>query len=366
MESIIARPRTRSSAKEKTQTMSAKKISANGNNVAVQAKSKRNTPLGVIKLARLHTLESLLCVYPAIWGACLSAGSHQKVFTPSSFLSVLFANWISMTIAHMAFCTFNDIVDRNFDGKVERTKVRPLPAGMISLRSAIIAFIVEMGLTVYISYATLGFDGALVCAPVWIASTIYPFMKRVVQWPQLVLGPIIGMAVFPGWVSVAGNLDTLRDAVPMFLATSAWVVYFDTIYATQDTNDDKKIGVKSLAVLFHNHMHQFLGFLGSIQIALLSFTARKANMSALFWSLGVCVWGLNIPFHLLSLDTKNPKTGGKVFLMNILLGLWITIVCVIELWTTTVMHLDVNDFLLKTVVHNITLTAQNIRSSVAF
>ncbi|KAF3905060.1 hypothetical protein AA313_de0207203 [Arthrobotrys entomopaga] len=336
------------------------------NSNSVKLKSKRNTTLGVIKLARLHTLESLLCVYPAIWGACLSAGRHKKSFTIASFLNVLFANWVSMTIAHMTFCTFNDIVDRNFDGKVERTKIRPLPAGMITVRNAVIAFIVEMGLTVYISYRTLGYDGALVCVPVWILSTIYPFMKRVVQCPQLILGPIIGMAVLPGWVSVIGNLDTIGDAIPMVLAVSAWVVYFDTIYATQDTNDDKKIGVKSLAVLLHNHMHQFLGFLGSIQIALLSFTARKANMSALFWSLGVFVWGMNIPLQLLALDVKQPKTGGKVFLMNILLGLWITLVAIAELWTTTVLHLDVNVLLRQVVVQNITATAQNIRSTVAF
>ncbi|KAF3935162.1 hypothetical protein ABW20_dc0107262 [Dactylellina cionopaga] len=223
-----------------------------------------------------------------------------------------------------------------------------------------------MGLTIYISYRTLGYEGALVCAPVWILSTIYPFMKRIVQWPQLVLGPIIGMAVLPGWVSVTGNLDTLQEAVPMVLAVSAWVVYFDTIYATQDMNDDKKIGVKSLAVLLQNKMHQFLGFLGAIQIALLSFTAQKANMSAVFWCLGVFVWGLNIPVQLFFLDLKKPKTGGKVFLMNILLGLWITVVAIVELWTTTVMHLDVNEFLRQVVVQNITATAQNLRSSAEF
>ncbi|KAK6544878.1 hypothetical protein TWF694_001557 [Orbilia ellipsospora] len=346
--------------------MPVKRNQATANSDPANLKNKRNTTLGVIKLARLHTLESLLCVYPAIWGACLGAGRHHKSFTIASFLGIIFANWISMTIAHMTFCTFNDIVDRNFDGKVERTKVRPLPAGIITVRAAVIAFIMEMALTVYISHKTLGYEGALVCTPVWILSTIYPFMKRVVQCPQLVLGPIIGMAVLPGWVSVAGNLDSISDAMPMVLAVSAWVVYFDTIYATQDTNDDKKIGVKSLAILLHDHMHQFLGFLGSMQIALLCFTARKANMSALFWSLGVFVWGMNIPFQLLSLDVKQPKTGGKVFLMNILLGLWITLVAIAELWTTTVLHWDVNVLLRQVVVQNITATAQNIRSSVTF
>ncbi|KAF3941745.1 hypothetical protein ABW19_dt0200455 [Dactylella cylindrospora] len=312
------------------------------------AKSRRNIPLAIIRLARLHTLESLICVYPAIWGACLSAGMSRKSLSLSSFLAILLSNWISMTVAHMTFCTFNDIIDRKFDAKVERTKVRPLPAGMISVQEALITFFVEMGLTAFISYRALGHDGALVCAPIWFLSAVYPFMKRVVQWPQLILGPTIGMAVFPGWVTVAG-LDTVGDAVPMVLATTAWVVYFDTIYATQDTKDDKNAGVKSLAVALQerSQIYQFLAFLGCLQTGLLAFTARHANMSIIFWSLGVLVWALNIPIQLSMLDVKKPKTGGIVFGMNILLGLWVTVVAIVELWVTTVLGFNINEYIFE-------------------
>lgn len=159
-----------------------------------------------------------------------------------------------MTIAHMTFCTFkyvcpyhthqnplltpsslhnSDIIDRNFDSLVERTKTRPLPAGLISVRTAWLAFLIELSLTIYLTNALLGPHAAIVCTPIWLLSTIYPFMKRIVSWPQLILGPTIGMAVLPGWVSVTGSWEGVGDAIPLVAATSVWVVYFDTVYATQ-------------------------------------------------------------------------------------------------------------------------------------
>jgi 4-hydroxybenzoate polyprenyltransferase len=116
---------------------------------------------------------------------------------------------------------------------VERCKVRPLPAGLISLPEAVAAFLVWLPATVALTYYTLGWEGLITFTPIWALSMIYPFMKRLIPFPQLVLGAIIGGAVLPGWVAVTKDLNELDQAVPLFCATVSWVIYFDVFYATQ-------------------------------------------------------------------------------------------------------------------------------------
>lgn len=134
---------------------------------------------------------------------------------------------------HPLIACVSDICDRDFDKDVERCKVRPLPAGMLTTREALIAFFAWIPIVYGTTYLTLGNAGMWTFAPVWALSMIYPLMKRVTNFPQIVLGAIIGAAVFPGWASVTGDLSTLDQAVPLFFATASWVIYFDLFYAEQ-------------------------------------------------------------------------------------------------------------------------------------
>jgi len=297
---------------------------------------QRNVVRGVWELARLHTKESWLCWYPAVWGACLSAGVQNVSLDLAVLGKVLFGIWISVTATHCAFCTFNDICDRNLDLHVDRCKVRPLPSGMISTTEAVVAFVVWCLVTYEVTLVTLGWPGVATFAPIWFLSAVYPFMKRIIPFPQLILGAVIGGAVFPGWISITQDADTLQDALPLFVATMAWVVYFDVFYATQDSPDDKRIGVKSLAVLLGNKVQIFLGSLGVAQVTFFVVTAQRANMSVIFWVFGVGVWALNIPYHVLSLDLNDRKSGGRIFKANIFLGLYMTIVTIVELFAVRV------------------------------
>ena len=104
---------------------------------------------------------------------------------------------------------------------------------MIRFPEAIAAFLAWIPITLSITYFTLGEEGVVTFIPIWALSLVYPFMKRVMPFPQVVLGAIIGGAVFPGWVSITRNLQGLDQAVPLFCATMSWVVYFDIFYATQ-------------------------------------------------------------------------------------------------------------------------------------
>ncbi|KAL8687473.1 MAG: hypothetical protein Q9218_006365 [Villophora microphyllina] len=207
---------------------------------------------------------------------------------------------------------------------------------MLSYSEAIITFAAWIPIILATTYYTLGENGLITFAPIWVLSLIYPFMKRLIPFPQVVLGAIIGAAVFPGWSAITGSLDGLDKAVPLFAATFSWVVYFDVFYAVQDREDDAKIGVKSLAVLLGNKTWIFLGVLGLLQVAFFAVTAVKANMSWIFWIFGLGVWAANLPWHVFSLDMANRKSGGKIFKANIVLGLYMTGIALVELLVTRV------------------------------
>ncbi|KAL5405908.1 hypothetical protein PMIN03_008111 [Paraphaeosphaeria minitans] len=314
-----------------TNTVTLRKQQKDFVRAAPPTESGRNLRKGVWQLARLHTKEAWLCWYPAVWGLCLSAGTQDIRLDISQMAKILFGIWSSVTVTHCAFCTWDDICDVEFDKQVERCKVRPLPAGMLTVEEAYVALLAWLPVVFGVTYLTLGEAGMWTFAPVWVLSTIYPFMKRVTSFPQIVLGAIIGAAVFPGWASATGDLATLSQGLPLFFATASWVVYFDLFYAEQDRPDDIKAGVKSLAVLLGDHVHFFLAFLGVLQVGFFTLTGLRAQMSPVFWVLGLGVWAVNVIWHVVSLDLNNRKSGGKIFKANIMLGLYMTVISVLEL-----------------------------------
>ena len=225
----------------------------------------------------------------------------------------------------------SDICDCALDAQVERCKTRPLPSGMISYGEAITTFLAWIPIILATTNYTLGELGVIAFIPIWILSLTYPFMKRIIPFPQVVLGAIIGAAVFPGWVAVTNDLNGLEKGLPLFAATACWVIYFDVFYATQDSKDDKKAGVKSIAVLLGDKTWIFLAFLAVLQITFFAVTAWKASMSYFFWVFGLGVWAINLPWHVLTLDLADSESGGKIFKANIMLGLYMTGIALVEL-----------------------------------
>lgn len=161
-------------------------------------------------------------------------------------------------------------------------------------------------------------------------------MKRIMPFPHLVIGVIHGAFVFSGWASITDSLDGWEKGIPLFAAVMVWVIYFDVFYATQDYEDDKKVGVKSLVVVLGEKTWMLVTVLGLLQIALFVLTAFMAHLSFFFWVFGVGVWALNIPWHLRLLNMRDRTSGGKIFRANILLGLYMTVVALLEMLTTRV------------------------------
>src|SRR4051794_2332850 len=181
-------------------------------------------------------IGSWLLYWPCAWSVAL-AGVESRW---DLFL------WLAMGAFAMrsAGCVYNDIVDRELDRRVERTRLRPLAGGRVSVRSAwmLIGLLSLLGLVVLLQLNRTAAALALVSI---VPVTVYPFMKRITWWPQAWLGLVFSWGALVGWPAVRGNFDW--PAVLLWLGSVAWVVGYDTLYAIQDIEDDALVGVKSSA-----------------------------------------------------------------------------------------------------------------------
>ena len=197
------------------------------------------TVRGLALLARFdRPIGWWLLFWPGAWGVALAGGAVARW----PLLLWLLAGSIAM---RGAGCVYNDLVDRDLDAQVARTKARPIPSGLVSLRLAWTWLIVLclVGLVVLLQLHLLA---AIVALASLVPVAAYPFMKRITWWPQAWLGLVFSWAALVGWSEVAGAL-----AAPMWLlyaGSIAWVIGYDTIYALQDREDDALVGVRSSAL----------------------------------------------------------------------------------------------------------------------
>jgi len=164
-----------------------------------------------------------------------------------------------------AGCVYNDIVDRDLDRQVERTRLRPLASGRVSTRSAwvLIALLCAVGLAVL---AQLNFTAAIISLASIAPVAAYPFMKRITWWPQAWLGLVFSWGALVGWPAVQGSLDL--PVLLLWLGSIAWVVGYDTLYAIQDIEDDALVGVKSSARRLGDKAPQGVAIFYAIAVAL--------------------------------------------------------------------------------------------------
>jgi 4-hydroxybenzoate polyprenyltransferase len=184
-----------------------------------------------------------LLLWPCLWSAALAA--QAKGMLPDFWHMGLFL--IGAIAMRGAGCTYNDIIDTKIDALVERTRSRPLPSGQITKRAAWV-FLVAQAVTGFLVLIQFNwFSIWLGIASLGIVAA-YPFMKRITNWPQLVLGLAFSWGALMGWAAFIGSLNW--SPVLLYAATVLWVIGYDTIYAHQDREDDALVGVKSTARLF--------------------------------------------------------------------------------------------------------------------
>jgi 4-hydroxybenzoate polyprenyltransferase len=233
--------------------------------------------------------------------------------------------WIFIGCAIGAFlmrgagCTWNDITDRNFDAQVARTRSRPIPSGQVTVRGAFVWMVVQALLAALILFT---FNRAAISLGVLslLLVTIYPFAKRFTWWPQVFLGLAFNWGALLAWTAHTGSLGS--PAVLLYAAGIAWTLFYDTIYAHQDTEDDALIGVKSTARLFGTKTSQWLrrflmATVGLMGLAVIFAGLAEASVLALAAALaGPWAMGWHMAWQLRGLDIDNSAKMLQLFRAN--------------------------------------------------
>jgi len=250
-----------------------------------------------------------LLMWPCWWGAALATPGW-----PDPVLLLLFG--AGAIVMRAAGCTINDIMDRDIDAQVERTRGRPLASGAIGLLGALIflALLLAAGLLILVQ---LDRAAILVGAGSLGLVAIYPFMKRVTHWPQLFLGLAFNWGVLVGWAAVRGELGL----APLLLYAGAicWTIGYDTIYAHQDKADDVKIGVKSTALAFGDRTRPLLVLFYGLFLAGLAAAGGAAGLAWPFFALLVLP-AFHFAWQVATVELDDPPSCLRRFVSNTRVG----------------------------------------------
>jgi 4-hydroxybenzoate polyprenyltransferase len=274
-----------------------------------------------LRLSRAdRPIGTWLLFIPCLWGLSLAAAATPAGFRPWD-LWIAGGCGVGAFLMRGAGCTWNDITDRDFDARVARTRSRPLPSGQVTVRQAAVwmvaqALVAAMVLftfneaTIWMGVASL----ALVAA--------YPFAKRFTWWPQLVLGLVFNWGAMVAWTAQSGSLGL--PAVLLWSGGVFWTLFYDTIYAHQDKEDDALIGVKSTARLFGDAgsrvwLRRFLVaavLLMSVAVLAALVPAAAPPLSLGLALAGIWVFGWHLAWQLARLDTTDPDNCLRLFRSN--------------------------------------------------
>jgi len=274
---------------------------------------ERLLPLATQPYAQLMRLDRpigwWLLLLPCWWGLFLAQVS-QGGGLPNLWFAFLF--WVGAIVMRGAGCTLNDMVDRNYDGRVARTKGRPIPSGRVSVKQAFVFFVAQclLGLAVLLQF---NFHTVVLAIGSLLIVAIYPFMKRITNWPQLVLGLAFNWGALVGWSAVQGSLSW--PPVLIYLGGIFWTLAYDTIYAHQDREDDVLIGVKSTALHFGENTKAWLS--GFFVLGLISIDVALWLAGASFIAhMGVVFAALHAGWQIKRLETDNSALCLRLFKSN--------------------------------------------------
>ncbi len=278
-----------------------------------------------IELTRLKKpIGFMLLFWPCIWGLTIVYNFNSNLFNYFFFASLFLAGSILM---RSAGCIVNDIVDRNFDKKVERTKNRPIASGKVSVKlglfyTCVLCFLAFLVL-INFNYYTVGM--ALISMPLAFS---YPLMKRITYWPQLFLGITFNYGLILAWISIANEISIIP--IIFYLGAIFWTLGYDTIYGFQDIKDDEIIGVKSTSIKFKSDPKRFLFISYSLFIASLILIGVLMNFKNIYFLFMLLPIYHLFVFQIKKLDTsvannclvkfKSNNFLGFLVLINILIG----------------------------------------------
>ena len=269
-----------------------------------------------IELTRLkRPIGYMLLFWPCAWGLTLAYDFSSNLKNYFFYLLLFFLGAVLM---RSAGCIVNDILDKEFDKKVLRTKNRPVASGKISIKIAIFyaAVLCLLALMVLLNFNKFTIILALGSMP--LAFT-YPLMKRFTYWPQLFLGITFNYGLILGWTSIKGQLDIVT--IIFYLGAIFWTLGYDTIYGYQDIRDDEIIGLKSTSIKFKGKEKKFLFTCYSLLLILFLSGGYFMEFNKIFYFLMIVPFIQLFFYQIRNFKSKEPENCLKVFKSNNLFGL---------------------------------------------
>ncbi len=274
-----------------------------------------------------------LLFWPCIWGLALGVQmliSHgvEMQSMGLNFIRHALLFFIGAVVMRSAGCIINDIWDRKLDAAVARTKNRPLASGEVKLRQALLLLVILLLLAGLI-WLQLGFLARFLCIVAMLLVIAYPAMKRITWWPQAFLGVTFNFGILIGYATAVGNLTPA--VMTIYLGAIFWTIGYDTIYAHQDIEDDRAIGIKSTAVKFQGNSRKFVALCYALAMLLWWFGAM---LSAFPWWGYILFAGVaaHLVWQLAQWQPKDAASSLKIFKMNVVTAALIAALMTINIW----------------------------------
>ena len=272
-----------------------------------------------IELTRLNKpIGFMLLFWPCTWGLTLAYYFDGNI---NLYLKHVILFFLGALIMRSAGCIVNDIVDRDLDAKVYRTKKRPIASGKITVINALV-YAIALCLIALLILLQFNFLTILLGLSSMLLAFSYPFMKRITYWPQLFLGLTFNWGIIMGWTSLINNIS--MEPIILYLSAIFWTLGYDTIYGVQDIKDDEIIGVKSTSIKFKNNIKIFVGACYTLCVffILTLFFMVEINKYLLIMSLFFII---SLVYQLKIFKVNNSNSCLLAFRINNLTGIFVLI-----------------------------------------
>ena len=268
-----------------------------------------------IELTRLNKpIGFMLLFWPCAWGLAFANLINQNI---NIFIYYLILFFFGSVLMRSAGCIFNDIVDKNFDKKVKRTKKRPIASGKISIFQSFI-YVAILCLIAFLILIQFNFLTISLGLGSMFLAFAYPYMKRITYWPQLFLGITFNWGVIMAWTAINSTLST--EIIILYFSAIFWTLGYDTIYGAQDMSDDEIIGLKSTSIKFKKNIKLFL-FLSYFITSILILYLFKNYIGMNFHTVFLFFFIISLIYQVVKFDKKKPKNYLYLFKINNYSGL---------------------------------------------
>ena len=279
-----------------------------------------------IELTRLNKpIGFMLLFWPCSWGLAFAYNKNQNL---NLFLYYLILFFLGSVLMRSAGCIFNDIVDKDFDKKVGRTKSRPIASGKITVNQSLV-YVILLCLAAFSVLIQFNLFTIILGMSSMLLAFSYPFMKRITYWPQLFLGITFNWGILMAWASM--NNSVTPEIVTLYISAIFWTLGYDTIYGAQDMSDDEIIGLKSTSIKFKKNIGLFVSFSYLVSTFLILYLFQNFLGNNIF-TFFLIMFISSLVYQLVELTKNNSKNYLKLFRFNNYTGLLFFIgICSINL-----------------------------------